>query len=377
MANASAYTKDFYKVLGVAENASQGDIKKAYRKLAQKFHPDANPGNKEAEERFKQISEAYDVLGDTKKRAEYDSARRLFSGAGARFGRGGFRVEDLGANFGGFESGGLGDLFDLFGMRTERSVRPQRGSDIEVAVSLSFGEALRGSSTRIPVERSTACTRCGGAGAEPGTSPHTCPECGGRGVVTVNQGVFGFSQPCRRCAGRGVLVDKPCQRCAGSGSESSVTTLRIDIPAGVKDGSRIRVRGKGEDGRRGGPTGDLYVVTKVSPHPVFEREGGGIIRLRVPVTYAELALGSKIRVPTPMNGIISLSVPAGTASGHTFRLRGKGAPKLRGGRGDLMVTVELAVPKTVDAKQRELLKQLAGLDEEDPRAELFKEVGGS
>jgi molecular chaperone DnaJ len=364
--------KDYYAVLGVPKNASQAEIKKAYRKLAQANHPDATSGNKAAEERFKDASAAYDVLGDEKKRAEYDRVREM-AGAGFRvggpggFGPGGFgggrvRFEDLG-----FDVGGLGDIFDLFGGGGggARGSRVARGADLEAEVTVSFEQAMAGTTVPLRVSGMAACETCGGSGARPGSQPQTCPECRGSGSVAVDQGFFSIARPCPRCAGRGQVIDDPCPTCHGSGGSRRTRELKVKVPAGIEDGARIRLAERGEAGPPGGRPGDLYVLVRVSPHRFFGRTGPNLT-LRLPITYTEAALGAQVEVPT-LNGSVKLKVPAGTASGRTFRVRGKGAPRGNGGRGDLLVTVEVEVPSKVSREERDLLKRLEEAHPESPR----------
>jgi molecular chaperone DnaJ len=355
--------KDYYAVLGVSKNASQAEIKKAYRKLAQENHPDANPGNKQAEERFKEVSSAYDVLGNADKRKEYDRIREM-AGAGMRFGPGGrtnVRFEDLG-----FDLGGLGDIFDLFGQGTRRAGRRTRkGSDLSAEVQVSFDDAMAGTTVPLRVAGAAPCRTCGGSGARPGTQVRTCPQCGGSGQVAVDQGLFQVAQPCPRCRGRGQEVEEPCPTCGGSGSTTETRTLRVRIPAGVEDGAVIRVSGRGEAGPPGGNAGDLYVTVRVAQHRFFGRRGSDLT-VSLPVTFPEAALGANVEVPR-LNGAVTLKVPPGTASGRTFRLRGKGAPRRGGGHGDLLVTVQVEVPSRLSKQERELLKQFQEAHRESPR----------
>src|SRR5438067_2443127 len=338
--------KDYYAALGVPKDSDAAAIKKAYRKLARDLHPDKNPGNAQAEATFKEVSEAYDVLSDAKRRAEYDEARRLF-GAGA--GAGGFPG-------GGFSGGGqafdLGDLFSgLFGggttggsarSRSQAASGPARGQDVETEATLSFDEAVFGVTVPLRMQSPGTCPTCHGSGAKPGTSPHTCPVCQGAGVTSRSQGAFAFSEPCRNCRGTGQVIDDPCPTCAGSGVTTQTRTITVRIPAGVKDGQRIRLAGKGAPGRRGGPAGDLFVVVHVSDHSLFGRKGDDLT-LTVPVSFAEAALGTTLTVPT-LDGNVSLKVPAGTSRGRTLRVRGRGVPG-KGRAGDLLVTVDVAVPQ--------------------------------
>jgi molecular chaperone DnaJ len=350
-----AATKDLYSALGVSKGASAEEIKKAYRKLARQYHPDKNPGDAAAEERFKEVQHAYDVLSDTTKRKQYDQFGSSDGRAG--FDPRGFNYEDA------FNVGDLGDLGDLFGglfgrgrgAQQQRS-RAERGADLEVAVNLSFEDSLKGIETKIPVEVETACSDCGGSGAKPGTSPKVCPECRGRGVVSESQGLFALSQPCPRCRGNGTVIEDPCPRCRGTGRERRTKRYSVKIPAGVKDGTRIKLKGKGEPGLNGGPPGDLHVVTRVAGSPVYERRGADLV-VEVPVSLADAALGTEVEVPTP-EGAVSLKVPAGSEHGKLLRIKGRGAPKLKGGKGDVLARLKLEVPKKLNKKQRELYEQL-------------------
>jgi molecular chaperone DnaJ len=366
--------KDLYEILGVSKSASQDEIKKAYRKLARKYHPDKNPGDKEAEERFKEVQGAYDVLSDPDKRKQYDQVGpRLFGGAGGPRG-GNYQWSG--------NLGDLGDLSDLFGglfesfgggrrtasARTRQ--RGERGRDVEVVVNLSFEDSLKGLSTKIPVDLETACSVCKGTGAEPGTSPKICPECRGRGVVSESQGLFALSTPCPRCGGNGTVVEQPCRNCKGSGRERRTKRYTVKIPAGVKDGTQIRLKGKGEAGYAGGPPGDLIVTTRVTPSPLFQRKGADLV-IEVPVTYAEAALGATVEIPTP-EGRISLKVPAGSQDGKLLKIKGRGAPKLNGGgKGDLLARLRVVVPTKLTKAEREALENFQKVSREDPREQVF------
>jgi molecular chaperone DnaJ len=374
--------KDYYAALGVAKDADAAGIKKAYRKLARDLHPDKNPGNAEAETRFKEVSEAYDVLSDPKKRAEYDEARTLFgSGAGSfggypggGFSGGGgttFDMSDLFGTRSAGAGGGLGDLFsDLFGSTAGGSTRrssgfgPTKGSDVSAEVNLGFDEAVRGTTLPLSLSGPASCRTCHGSGARPGSSVHTCPNCGGSGFVSVNQGGFGFSEPCRECRGKGQIVDDPCPECHGSGSTMQTRTITVRVPAGVKDGAKLRIAGKGSPGARGGPAGDLYVTVRVGSHPLFGRSGNNLT-LTVPISFAEATSGTTLRVPT-LDGAVSLKVAPGTPSGRTLRVRGRGVPA-RSGAGDLLVTVEVAVPTALTDEAREALEKFAAMVPDDPR----------
>lgn len=374
--------KDYYKVLGVSKDAKPEEIKKAYRKLARENHPDQNPGNPEAERRFKEVSEANDVLSDAKKRKEYDEARSLFGGSGGfHFPRGGSNqggpsVDDLFRNAG---DSGLGDLFGgLFNggqTRTQRyaSARgPRRGSDVEGEVTVDFVDAIAGVTVGMQMISDAPCEACRGTGAKAGTVPHVCPTCQGSGMQTsTSGGVFAMTEPCRDCHGRGMVVDDPCPVCHGSGRGRSTKTMQVRIPAGVTDGQRIRLKGKGGAGENGGAAGDLYVVVHVRSHPVFGRSGDNLT-LKAPVTFSEAALGGEIEVPTLGGQPVKLRIPAGTPNGRTFRVRGKGVSRRDGTTGDLLVSVEVVVPDSLSAEARQALDayaQAAGI--QNPRAKLF------
>jgi molecular chaperone DnaJ len=352
------FDKDYYQVLGVAKNASAAEIKKAYRKLAQQHHPDANPGNKDAEERFKDIAGAYDVLGDDEKRKSYDRVRDM--GAAGFGGPGGVRYET--ADF------DLGDLLRGFGGAAGRGrqqqQRPQRGADLETEVEVSFDDAMTGTTVPVRFVGPAVCHACHGTGAEPGTSPITCPTCGGTGSVDVNQGFFSMERPCPECRGAGRIIEHRCPTCRGSGAERRTRKFQVKIPAGVQGGARIRLTGRGEPGPAGGHPGDLFVRVRVGPHALFGRKGDNLT-LELPVSYPEAALGANVEVPT-LNGPVTLKVPAGTPNGKTFRVRGKGAPK-KGGHGDLLITVNVDVPGKLSREEKQLLKQLQEAQKESPR----------
>ncbi|HTW19299.1 MAG TPA: molecular chaperone DnaJ [Mycobacteriales bacterium] len=373
--------KDYYAALGVPKTASAAEIKKAYRKLARTYHPDANSGDAKAEEKFKEISEAYDVLSDADKRKEYDEARTLFGSGGFRMppgggagGPGGVPF-DLGDLFGGAGAGaaggGLGDLFGgLFGGgRRSQTAAPRRGVDVEAEVTLSFTDATEGATIPLTLSGPHACPTCKGSGAKPGTTTRVCPGCSGTGMSSRNQGGFAFAEPCRDCRGRGLIVDEPCADCGGSGQAITSRSLRVRIPAGVADGQKIRLKGKGEAGTRGGPAGDLIVTVHVSPHDLFGRKGHNLT-LKLPVTYAEAALGATVKVPTLNGPMVSMKIPAGTANGRVLRLRGKGVAKRDGSKGDLLVTVEVVVPEQLSDEAREALKAYATAHPHDPRTHL-------
>ena len=365
-------TKDLYKVLGVSRGASQDEIRRSYRKLARKNHPDANPEDPGAENRFKEVQHAYEVLSNPEKKREYDEGPRSYFGSqgGAR---GNTRsatssftdVSDLFENFGGF-----GDIFG----QTARTAAAARGKDIRVSVNLKFKDALSGVTTRVGVPAEEGCGQCRGTGAAAGTAPKTCPECGGRGTKSLDQGFFALSEPCSRCGGNGRIIEKPCDRCGGAGRVRRNRQITVKIPAGAKDGMRIRVPGRGHAGENGGPAGDLYVVTRVEEHPIFKRRGDDFV-VGVPVSFVEAALGAEIQVPRPGDGTVRLRLPAGTQDGKQFKVRGAGAPKPRTEEnGDLIVRVSLVVPKKLKKREREILEALAEERDEDVRADLFREV---
>jgi molecular chaperone DnaJ len=367
--------KDFYTTLGVDKGASADEIKKAYRKLAQKHHPDANSGDHAAEERFKEISEAYATLSNPEQRKEYDQVRRVaasggFQGFGGMPG-GGFggaqrvRAEDLEDLLGGF--GGIGDLFD-FGAGRRARTGPTRGADLHANLTIDFDEAAQGVTTEVVVDGAAPCSRCGGSGAEPGSRVVTCPTCAGRGVVAQNQGFFSFSQPCPQCQGSGRIIENPCAKCGGSGTENRRRRLTVKVPAGVKDGATLRLRGKGGPGTGGGPRGDVLIKVHVLPSSTFGRRGDDLT-LSVPISYTEATLGTKLSVPT-LNGEVKLKIPPGTASGKTFRVRGKGIKPAQGKSGDLLVTVQVAVPQKLSREERKLLEELAGHETGDLRSHL-------
>jgi molecular chaperone DnaJ len=370
--------KDYYKILGVSKTATADEIKKSYRKLARRYHPDANKGEAKAEERFKEISEAYNVLSDSKRRKEYDDARSLFGGGGFRTpgsGQGGFDLGDLfgGADGPGGGSGGrLGDLLGgMFGGRGTQP-RPRRGADVETETTLAFSDAIEGSTVSLRLTGEGPCPTCHGTGAKAGSVPRVCPSCEGTGQSSRNLGSFAFSEPCKECRGRGLVVDDPCPACSGSGRAMSSRTIQARIPAGVADGQRIRLKGKGAPGERGGPAGDLYVRVHVTPHPVFGRTGNNLT-VTVPLTVPEATLGAEIKVPSHRGAPVSVRIPAGTPTGRTFRVRGKGARRPDGTNGDLLVTVAVQVPQNLNSAGKEALEAFheatAG---EDPREDLLR-----
>lgn len=379
------FDTDYYAALGVNEGATEKEISRAYRKLAKEFHPDANPGNKDAEERFKEVAAAYEVLGHDESRKEYDEVRRMVAAGVGPGGPEGF------GGFGGFSPGGqnvhfdfgdgsdLGDMFGgLFGRGSSRgggrgrgrgpgSTGPQGGSDLETELHLSFDDAVHGVTTSVGFTADAVCSTCHGSGARPGTAPQVCPQCQGSCEVLVDQGPFSFAQVCPHCGGRGQVVSDPCGTCHGSGVERRRRDVKVRIPAGVSDGQRIRVKGRGAAGRNGGPPGDLYVVVSVDTHPLFGRKGRNLT-LTVPVTFAEAALGANVRVPT-LTDPVTVKVAPGTQSGTTVRVRGRGI-ETKNGTGDLMVTFEVVVPKKLSAAERDSVEALAGTLTANPREHL-------
>jgi molecular chaperone DnaJ len=376
--------KDYYAALGVPKAATAAEIKKAYRKLARQHHPDANKGDAKSEEKFKEISEAYDVLSDEAKRKEYDEARTLFGGGGFRRPRGGaggngngvpFDLGDLFGNAGGAGGGGLGDIFGtIFGGGRGRPQAGRRGADAETEVTLAFDDAARGVTVPLQLATPVTCPTCRGSGAKPGTSARVCPRCEGTGSSTRNAGGFAFAEPCRECRGRGLLIEDPCPTCAGTGQTVTTRTIRTRIPAGVADGQSIRIAGKGQPGDNGGPAGDLIVHVHVQPHGVFGRKGDNLT-LTLPVTFPEAALGATVRVPTLDGTAVSVKIPPGTTSGRTLRVRGKGVTRRDGTRGDLLVTVEVAVPASLTDEAKTALTSYAETQTDDPRAHLTGMVG--
>lgn len=378
--------KDYYKVLGVSKNASDAEIKKAFRKLARDNHPDQHAGDAAAETRFKEVTEAYDVLSDADKRKEYDEARKLF-GAGFRFpgggsgaSTGGPSMEDLLRQQG--AEGGFNDLFGgLFGQGQSRRPGgrgPRRGHDIEGEATIDFRQAVEGVTVSLTTSSEASCSTCSGTGARPGTQPHVCPTCQGSGMQSSSAGgVFAVSEPCRDCRGRGLIVDDPCPVCQGSGRSVSTKPLQVRIPGGVDDGKRIRIKGKGEPGENGGAAGDLYVLVHVRSHPVFGRSGENVT-VTVPVTYPEAALGAEIQVPTLTGGPVRLKLAPGTKNGQVLRVRDRGVIKPNGDKGDLLVTVEVTVPQALPGEAKDALRAYQAVaPEADPRALLFTQAAGS
>jgi molecular chaperone DnaJ len=365
---------DYYKILGVGKNASDEEIKKAYRKLARKYHPDQNQGDKQAEERFKEISQAHDVLSDPDKRKAYDRGTGPF-GFGTPAG-GGFDPGAFAGNFGDI----LSNLFGgAAGGARERAGGPQaraaqRGRDLETEVSLSFDQAVNGAQVKLSVPTSQPCPTCRGTGAKPGTKPKVCPVCNGRGIEAESQGIFSISQPCSRCHGAGTIIEDPCQTCGGSGAQRTVKQLRVNIPAGVREGSRIRLAGKGEAGLRGSEPGDLYVVTRVEDSSVFKRNGDNL-EVEVPLTIPEAVLGAVVEVPT-LRGTKRLRVPAGTKHGTVQRLRGEGPPRLHGkSRSDIHYRFVIDVPDSLSPEQEDAVDRLSKVMNGNPRAGLFAQAG--
>ncbi|WKN48201.1 molecular chaperone DnaJ [Nocardioides sp. Arc9.136] len=363
--------KDFYAELGVKKDATAEEVKRAYRRLARANHPDSNPGDTAKHEKFKAVAEAYDVVGDPEKRKKYDEMRSLYGSGGFRggFGGGGFggggaggpggiNLEDLLRERAG-GGGGFGDMFgDLFGAgrRTQQTRRPQKGADIETTATIGFTEAIEGVTVSLRLSSDAPCPTCSGTGGKPGTKPKVCPECEGAGYVVGSAGgAFSINETCPRCGGRQLVYDEACPTCHGSGRGTSARTIQARIPAGVKDGQRIRLRGKGAAGEAGGSAGDLYVDVKVSPHRIFGRKDANLT-LDVPVSFDEAALGAEVKIPTLTGAPVTLRLPPGTPNGRTFRVRGKGAPKPDGTTGDLLATVEVQVPAVLDAKAREAVE---------------------
>ena len=366
------FDKDYYAVLGVPSGASEKEIKRAYKNLARKLHPDQNPGNQVAEEKFKEVSGAYDVLGDAEKRKEYDEVRQMVASgyapgsAGGPFG---------GPGAGGFQfdfdtDGGIGDILGgLFGRSRGRGQDrqrngPRRGQDLETQLHLGFEEAVRGVTSTVRFTAEATCSTCHGSGAAPGTAPEICPQCGGSGAIAVNQGPFSVSQVCPTCGGRGQIIPTPCPTCAGRGVEVRPRTVKVRVPAGVADGQRIKVKGRGGAGTHGGEPGDLYVVVSVDPHPIFGRRGNDLT-VRVPVTFAEATLGAEVAVPT-LDEPVTIRVKPGTQSGTVLRIPGRGV-----NGAALLVTLDVRVPTELTDEQREAVEKLAATFTDDPRAELF------
>jgi molecular chaperone DnaJ len=363
---------DYYATLGVEKKATPEEIKKAYRKLARQYHPDRNPGDKQAEERFKEISQAHDVIGDPEKRKQYDSGTGPYAqGAGGGFG--GFGNFD-------FDASSMGDILsNLFsgsasGRRVRTKPRPERGADLEAQVRISFDQAVAGGQVPLSVSTPSTCGTCHGTGAKPGTTPTVCPRCQGRGIETQGQGMFSISQPCSQCGGRGTIIEDPCPTCHGSGAVRTLKRYRVNIPAGVKEGSRIRLPGKGEPGRNGGPPGDLYVTTHVTASPIFKRKGDNL-EVEVPLSVPEALRGAEVAVPT-LNGSKTLRVKPGTGHGTVARLRGEGPPKPGSkSRGDIHYRFTIDVPEQLNDEQRAAVEALSKVMNGNPRARLFEQAG--
>ncbi len=364
--------KDYYNTLGVKKGASADEIKKSFRKLARKYHPDVNPNDKTAEQKFKEINEAYEVLGDTKKKEQYD---QFGSAAFEQQYAGGPSAEEFARAFRGTgadfsETFDFGSIFgDIFGRRPAAERGPIRGEDITYSMDIDLEDAVYGTTTNISLSHEAPCPTCKGSGNQPGTSPQTCPSCKGSGMVIAMKSNIRFSQTCPQCGGRGRININPCRTCDGKGNVLKDETIAVKIPKGVDTGSKVRVAGKGGAGISGGPSGDLYIITRVRPHHFFERKGDNLYS-EIPISYAEAALGAKIEVPT-VDGIVALTIPSGTQNGQQFRLKGKGVPHLTGGgSGDHYVTVKIAVPRHIDDKARQLIKDLDKISKENPRADI-------
>ncbi len=368
---------DYYKTLDVDKKATPEEVKKAYRKLARKYHPDRNPDDAQSEARFKEISQAYDVLGDPEKRKQYDSGTGAFAaGGGPGGGFGGFGNFD-------FEGSSMGDILsNLFGgsasgRRVRTKPRAERGADLEAQVSITFDQAIAGAQVPLQVPMHATCETCRGTGAKPGTTPSVCPRCEGRGIETQGQGMFSISQPCSRCGGSGTVIEDPCPTCHGAGAVRTVKRLRVNIPAGVRDGGRIRLPGKGEPGRAGGPPGDLYLITHVAPSPLFTRKGENL-EVEVPLSIPEALRGAEVEVPT-LSGTKTLRVKPGTAHGTVQRLRGEGPPKLGSPqeRGDIHYRFVIDIPEKLSKEQEKAVEALSKAMGEGPRAGLFENGGAS
>jgi molecular chaperone DnaJ len=354
---------DYYEILGVSRDATESELKSAYRKLAHKYHPDKNPGNKEAEERFKQASEAYAVLSDSQKRAQYDRFGHSGMGQGAEDFAQGINIQDI-----------FGDIFgDFFGgaSSSRRRNRAERGADLQYNLKISFTEAAFGCEKEVSIKRSESCSDCQGSGAKPGSKSINCTSCHGSGEIRMQKGFFAISQSCPACGGQGSRISDPCTGCRGSGLKPNVAKFNVKVPAGIEEGISLRYSGEGEQGKGGGTRGDFYVQIAIEPHPIFEREGIHV-HCKVPISFSDAALGAKIEVPT-LDGKISMNIPAGTQSGSVFRLKEKGIVKMReaakGKRGDQLVTVRVEVPRTLSARQKELLKEFSEISKEESHPE--------
>lgn len=378
--------KDFYAVLGVKKDATQDEIKKSYRKLARASHPDSNPGDTKKHDMFKRVAEAYDVVGDPEKRKKYDEMRQLY-GSGGGGSRGGFGSRPPGGSAGGFDindlmrerggGGGFGDMFgDFFGAGGRgraQQARPARGADVDATATISFTDALDGVTISLRLTSDAPCPDCSGTGGKPGTKPRICAQCEGAGYVVASVGgAFSMNETCPACAGRQLVYDAPCPTCHGNGRGLSARSIQARIPAGVRDGQRIRLRGKGAVGENGGPAGDLFVTVKVSPHRIFARKGDNLT-IEVPVSFDELALGAEVKVPTLSGAAVTLKIPAGTPNGRTFRVRGKGAKRADGTNGDLLATLEVHVPASLDSAAKEAVEAYRSATAGRPlRANLFE-----
>ncbi|MFW5830445.1 MAG: molecular chaperone DnaJ [Planctomycetota bacterium] len=356
--------RDYYEVLGVDRSVSDAEIKKAYRKLAMKYHPDRNPDDKEAESRFKEAAEAYEVLSDSQKRQRYDQYGHAGVEGMGHAGQGFSSMEDIFAAFGDIFGGGGGSIFDnFFGGGGGRRRGPPPGANLKLSLSLSFKEAAFGCQKTIDLRRNEKCGTCGGSGAKPGTKPQTCVMCGGQGAVRQGQGFFVVQTACPRCGGTGSIIADPCSDCGGQGMKPEKATIKVRIPEGIADGDQLRVSGEGEPSLEGGPRGDLYVLLRVQPDPFFQREGNNVV-CQVPVCYSQAALGTELEVPT-LEGRVKLKIPAGTQPGEMLRLRGQGIPTGHGGRGDQLVLVQLQVPKRLSGEHERLLRQVAEHEKKD------------
>ena len=372
-----AEKRDYYEVLGIQKGASEDEIKKAYKKLARKYHPDMNPGDKEAEEKFKEVNEANEVLSDPEKKARYDQFG--FAGVDPNYGAG----AGGGAYGGGFDFGDLGDIFGSFfgggfGGQRRNPNAPQRGESIRASVSISFTEAAFGCEKSVTIERSEQCPTCKGSGCAPGTTPEICPDCHGSGTVQTRRqtpmGVFASNGPCRKCGGTGRLIHQPCSDCRGSGAVRKRRTIKVNIPAGIDHGQTISLRGQGGAGKNGGPAGDLLITVMVQPHEIFRRDGVDVF-CEAPITFAQAALGAELEIPT-IDGKVKYSIPEGTQTGTVFRLKGKGVPVLNGrGRGDQYVTVVIETPRSLNKEQKEALRRFSetlGENNYEKRKSFFK-----
>ena len=372
-----AEKRDYYEVLGIQKGASEDEIKKAYKKLARKYHPDMNPGDKEAEEKFKEVNEANEVLSDPEKKARYDQFG--FAGVDPNYGAG----AGGGAYGGGFDFGDLGDIFGSFfgggfGGQRRNPNAPQRGESIRASVSISFTEAAFGCEKSVTIERSEQCPTCKGSGCAPGTTPEICPDCHGSGTVQTRRqtpmGVFASNGPCRKCGGTGRLIHQPCSDCRGSGAVRKRRTIKVNIPAGIDHGQTISLRGQGGAGKNGGPAGDLLITVMVQPHEIFRRDGVDVF-CEAPITFTQAVLGAELEIPT-IDGKVKYSIPEGTQTGTVFRLKGKGIPVLNGrGRGDQYVTVTIETPRNLNKEQKEALRRFSetlGESNYEKRKSFFK-----